>query len=108
MSKKIAPLRIEIQESDPIVRSGTRADGTKWESRTQAAYWHTGDAYPVRMDLSLGRDQQAYPAGFYTLSGSSFVPSKDGYRMELSRFDTQLIPVQTQVQQPQSPTAPKA
>ncbi len=71
-------LRCEVS-NDPInVRTFKTKTGQDMELREQTIYVFNGHAYPTRMRITLGRDQQPYKPGQYAIAPRSVVADQYG------------------------------
>ncbi|TAA08847.1 single-stranded DNA-binding protein [Pseudoxanthomonas winnipegensis] len=90
-------MRIEICSTDVTTFEGTaKASGKPFKIRKQVAYLHTGNAYPDRFELTLGKDASgvdmpAYPVGFYTLAPASVGVNPNTRGLEIKTFETRLL-----------------
>ncbi|OLU30707.1 hypothetical protein BVH03_09460 [Pseudomonas sp. PA15(2017)] len=69
-------LRIKITSTDVEVKSGTNARGP-WEIREQEAYmFKSGDEFPEKIIIALGKEAPAYEPGMYELDEKSIYVGK--------------------------------
>ena len=76
-------MKFVIASGEPEVQSGTSTAGKPYTLRKQTAMLHRGEER-IRIELTLGRSEQAYAAGTYELDPSSFRVGEFG-ELELGR-----------------------
>lgn len=87
--------KIEIFQDDVKLDARTVPSKEGKPPRTfyeQAAYAHLSGRFPTQMKLQVEEGQQPYPAGFYTLHGSSFNVNNYG-GLELKRFGQLIVAI---------------
>jgi hypothetical protein len=77
-------MRIVVESSDVVEKSGKKKDGSNFSLRIQEGWVYLGRAHPERIELPLWEEDKPYSVGEYTLDPSSFIVNRYN-NLELKR-----------------------
>lgn len=98
---------VEILSANVDERRG-RNDNGPWVMRTQKAFLHQGQPYPMPFDIRLGEFQAPWQPGKYVFGADSFRAGKYGLEVEREFSLVQMEDAQKFLQEANRPQRPSA